>query len=170
MLVAYRRSDSVGGDSPRRALSLAVLVWFCRTSLDRDLAEGANPTSDVARGLRARQLSSRRCRRQLAAGLRRLVKQAREPAQSPWIVTVPLNRRQVEEASELLLLLAARLEDAEEPCPRAVALASFLLSDPFSPANLLFDDSDDPLNSSDRATTAQLARAALEAIDQRPLR
>ena len=64
-------------------------------------------------------------------------------------------------------MLAARLEDAEEPCPRAVALASFLVSDPFSPANLLFDDSEDP---SDRATTAQLARAALEAIDHRPLR
>ncbi len=64
-------------------------------------------------------------------------------------------------------MLAARLEDAEEPCARAVALASFLVSDPLSPANLLFDDSEDP---SDRATTAQLARAALEAIDNRPLR
>jgi hypothetical protein len=62
------------------------------------------------------------------------------------------------------------LEDPEPPCPRAVALASFLVSDPFSPASQLFNDPDDPFSSSDRATTAQLARAALEAIDHRPLR
>jgi hypothetical protein len=168
--VAYRGLDSVGGDSPGRALSLALRVWLCRTGLDRELAEGANPITDAARGLRARQLSSRRSRRHLAAGLRCVVKQALEPARSPWVVTVPLNRREVQEASEVLLLLADRLEDAQEPCPRAVALASFLISDPCSPASLLFDDSADPLSSSDRATVAQLARAALEAIDQQPLR
>jgi hypothetical protein len=168
--VAYRGLDSVGGDSPGRALSLAVRVWLCRTRLDRELAEGANPITDPARGLRARQLSRRRSRRHLAAGLRWLVKRARQPTQSPWDVTVPLNRGQVEEAREPLLMLAARLEEREAPNPRAVALASFLICDPDSPANLLFDDSADPLTSSDRATTAQLARAALEAIDQRPLR
>ncbi len=68
----------------------------------------------------------------------------------------------------LLLLLARRLEDVEEPCPRAVALASFLVSDPLSPANLLADDSDDPFRTR-HATTAELARVALDAIDQRPL-
>jgi hypothetical protein len=170
VLVAHRTLDAVSGDSPGRALLLALRVWLCRIGLDRDLAEGANPTTDAARGLRARQLSSRRCRRNVAAGLRSLVKRAREPVRSPWVVAVPLNRRQVLEASELLLMLAARLENAEEPCPRAVALASFLVSDPASPASLLFADSDDPLSASDRATTAQVARAALEAIDQRPLR
>ena len=141
--VAYRSLESVGRDSPGRAFSLAVRVWWFRTRLDRDLAEGANPTTDAARGLRARQLSSRRGRHVLAAGLRGLVTRARQPARSPWVVAV-LDRRQVLEASELLLLLAARLEDAEEPCPRAAALASFLVCDPFSPANLLFGDSDDP--------------------------
>jgi hypothetical protein len=149
---------------------LRVRVWWCRLGLDRELAEGANPNTDAARGMRARQLSSRRGRRQLAGGLRWLVKQSRQPAGSPWVVTVALNRRQVVEASELLLSLAARLEEVEEPCPRAVALASFLVSDPLSPASLLYDESGDPLGSSNRATTAQLAHAALEAIDQRPLR
>jgi hypothetical protein len=61
--------------------------------LDRELAESANPTTDAARALRARQLSSTRSRRHLAAALRWLVKRAREPAQSPWIVTVPIDRR-----------------------------------------------------------------------------
>jgi hypothetical protein len=143
---------------------------MCRVDLDRELAEGANPTTDPARGLRARQLSSRRCRRHLASGLRSLVKQACEPPRSPAGVVVPINRRQVREASELLLMLAARLEEAEEPCPRAVALASFLVSDPNSPVGLWIDESDNPFSPSNRATTAQLARAALEAIDHRPLR
>jgi hypothetical protein len=171
VLLAYRSLASVGRDSPGRALSLAVQVWFGRTGLDRELAEGANPNTDPARGLRARLLSSRRCRRELAAGLRGLVTQARQPTHSVWVVVAPLNRYQVLEASELLLMLAARLEEAEEPCPRTLALASFLVHDPFSPASLLFDDSDGSLGSSGiGATTAQLARAALEAIDQRPLR
>jgi hypothetical protein len=171
VLLAYRSAVSVRRDSPGRALSLAVRVWFGRASLDRELAEGANPNTDAARGLRARQLSSRRCRRDLAAGLRWLVTQAREPTRSVWIVVAPLNRRQVQEASELLLMLAARLEEAEEPCVRAAALASFLVHDPLSPVSLLFEDPDGCLGSCGKgATTAQLARAALEAIDQRPLR
>jgi hypothetical protein len=171
VLLAYRSAVSVGRDSPGRALSLAVRVWVDRASLDRELAEGANPNTDPARGLRACQLSSRRCRRDLAAGLRGLVTQARQPTRSVWVVVAPLNRRQVEEASELLLRLAGRLEEAEEPCPRAVALASFLVHDPLSPVSLLFDDPDGSLSSSGKgATTAQLARAALEAIDRRPLR
>jgi hypothetical protein len=140
-------------------------VWFGRTDLDRELAEGANPNTDPLRGLRARQLSSRRCRRDLAAGLQGLVKQARQPTRSVWVVTAPLNCCQVEEASELLLL-AGRLEEAEEPCPRAVALASFLLCDPVSPATVLFDDPDGSLTTgSNGATVAQLACAALEAIE-----
>jgi hypothetical protein len=149
---------------------LAVRVWWSRTALDRELAAGANPTRDAARGLRARQLSSSRCRRQLAAGLRRLVDEAREPAQLPWLIAVRPNRREVLEAGELLELLAARLEGADEACPRAVALTSFLISDPSSPAIELFGEPVDGSGSGGRATTAQLARAALEAIDDRPLR
>jgi hypothetical protein len=170
VLVAHRRLLHRDRDSPARAVSLAVRVWWSRTTLDRELAEGANPTTDPARGLRARQLSSPRYRRNLAAGLRKMVKEAREPAQLPWAAAVPLNRRQVLEAGELLQLLALRLETVDEPCPRAVALASFLISDPASPAIQLFDESDERLGAADRATAAQLARDALEAIACRPLR
>ena len=167
-LFARRAPDPVERHARPRALSLAVRVWWCRVSLDRDLALGANPTTDAPRELRARQLSNRRYRRHLAASLRWLVRQARQPARSASVTAVPPNRGQVQEASELLLMLATRLEDANEPCPRGVALASFLVSDPLSPANVL--SADDPLRSRRQATTAQLARAALEAIDQRPLR
>lgn len=167
-MFACRALDPVERDARRRTLALVVRVWWCRITLDRDLAIGANPTTDAARGLRARQLSSRRCRGHPAASLRWLVRQARQPTRSVSVAAVPPSRSQVQEADELLLMLAVRLEEAEEPCPRAVALASFLVSDPLSPANRLA--ADDPLSSRDQATTAQLARAALEAIDHRPLR
>src|ERR671910_3178652 len=99
VLLASRSLVSDGRNSPGRTLSLMVRVWLGSTGLDRELAEGANPNSDPARALRARQLSSRRCRRDLAAGLRWLVKRARQPTQSIWVVVAPLNRCQVEEAS-----------------------------------------------------------------------
>jgi hypothetical protein len=144
-------------------------VWLSRIALDRDLAEGANPATDSARGLRAQQLLRIRYRRRLAACLRWLVDQARRPQHSPWAVAVPPDRRQVLEAGDLLLLLADRLEEAQDPCPRAAALASFLVSDPLSPAHLLSDEAD-RLASTRHATAAQIARAALEAIDDQPLR
>ena len=85
-------------------------------------------------------------------------------------MAVPINRRQVLEARELLQALALRLEEADEPCVRAVGLASFLVCDPASPTIQLFAGPDERLGSIDRATTAQLARAALEAIECQPLR
>ncbi len=82
---------------------------------------------------------------------------------------MPSDRRQVAEAADLLLLLADRLESVEDPCLRSAALASFLVSDPLSPVHLLSDESD-ALGRTGRASTAELAHAALEAIDDRPLR
>jgi hypothetical protein len=96
------------------------------------MAEGANPDTDPARRLRARALSSRRARRRVAARLRWLAAEARQPTHSTWAVVPPLNHRELEEARESLLMLADRLELARKPCPRALALASFLIHDPFS--------------------------------------
>jgi hypothetical protein len=145
-------------------------VWLGRDGLDRELAEGANPDADPARRLRARQLSSRRGRRHVAASLRWLVAEARQPTHSTWAVVQPLNHRQVEEARESLLTLADLLEQAREPCPRALALASFLIHDPFSPAFVPFHESWPPSSGGHGATVTGHARAALEAIDHEPLR
>jgi hypothetical protein len=145
-------------------------VWLARDGLDRELAEGANPDTDPARRLRARQLSSRRARRHVAARLRWLTAEARQPTHSTWAVVPPLNHRQLEEAREWLLMLADRLEQARKPCPRALALASFLIHDPFSPAFVPFHNSRPPSSSGNGATVAGHARAALEAIDQQPMR
>jgi hypothetical protein len=170
VFVAPRHLHTIDGDSPGRALSLRLRVWLNRAGLDRELAEGANPTTDPARGLRAEQLVAVRTRRVLAAALRRIVRQAHEPPRTPWTVTVGLNRREVIDATELLLALANRLEQVPHACPRAVALASFLVSDPVSPANGVLRDSYDRVAIEAHATTAQLARAALDAIETRPLR
>ena len=144
-------------------------VWLGRDGLDRELAEGANPDTDPARRLRVRQLSSRRGRRHVAARLRWMAAEARQPTHSTWAVVPPLNHAQLE-ARESLLMLADRLEQLREPCPRALALASFLIHDPFSPAFVPFRDSGPPSSPGNGATVTGYALAALEAIDQQPLR
>ena len=161
--------DSLDGGSPGRGIALSLRVFVSRTRLDRELAEGANPTTDPARGARADQLVKPHSRRALASALRRLVSEARAPSRSPWVATVALDRREVLGASDLLLSLADRLEEVPRPCPRAVALASFLVCDPLSPVNGVLRDPYAPLAADEHATTTQLARAALEAIETRPL-
>jgi hypothetical protein len=168
-----RRSPEVPGrhSSVWSAPWLAMRVWLGRDGLDRELAEGVNPDTDPARRLRVRQLSSRRGRRHVAGRLRWLAAEARQPTHSTWAVVPPLNHAQLEEARESLLMLADRFEQLREPCPRALALASFLIHDPFSPAYVPFQDSDSPPSSSSNgATVTGHARAALEAIDKQPLR
>ena len=72
----------------------------------------------------------------------------------------PVNRRAVREARDPLLTLSRRLVECEQPCPRAVALASFLICDPDSPA--YWDRSG--------ASLVELVSAAVDSIDHRPLR
>lgn len=139
---------------------LRMHAWLRRTELDRQLAEGTNPSTDPLRAMRARQLGSRRYRRALSAGLRRLVAEGCD-TNAAWRVGVPpVNRDAVRDAREPLLLLARKLVECERPCPRAVALASYLVCDPKSPAYW------EPTG----ATLADLASTALGSIDHQPLR
>jgi hypothetical protein len=135
-------------------------AWLARTELDRRLAEGTNPTTDPLRAMRARQLGSRRYRRALSAGLRRLAAEGCATGPGRRIAVPPVNRDAVREAREPLLLLARKLLESEHPCPRAVALASYLVCDPQSPAYW------EPTG----VTVADLAAAALGTIDDQPLR
>jgi hypothetical protein len=169
VLIPRRSPEGLARQCPAwSALWLAMRVWLGRDCLDRELAEGANPDTDPARRLRARQLSSRRTRRHVAGRLRWLIAEARQPTHSTWAVVPPLNHRQLEEAGESLLMLADRLEQVPKPCPRALALASFLIHDPSSPAFMRFQNSRPPSSSGNGATVTGHARAALEAIDQQP--
>jgi hypothetical protein len=135
-------------------------AWLARTELDRRLAEGTNPTTDPLRAMRARQLGSRRYRRALSAGLRRLAAEGCATGPGRRIAVPPVNRDAVREAREPLLSLARKLLESEHPCPRAVALASYLVCDAQSPAYW------EPTG----VTVADLAAAALGTIDDQPLR
>jgi hypothetical protein len=145
---------------PRTAPGLRLRAWLRGAELDRLLAEGTNPTTDALRAARARKLTSRRYRRSLAVGLRRLVAEACDPAPLQRSPGPPLNRHAVIDARDSLLTLSRRLAECENPCPRAVALASYLVCDPDSPAYW------NPMG----ATVAELARTALAVIEHEPLR
>lgn len=116
--------------------------------------------TDPLRALRARQLTGRRYRRALARGLRSLVADACDPTPLRAAPGPRVDRYAVLDARDPLLSLSRRLVECENPCPRAVALANYLMCDPDSPAYW----------SATGATVADLAHAALAAIDHEPLR
>lgn len=141
------------------SLALPGRVWLSRATLDRMLAEGADPHDSRELARRAAQLTSARHRRSLAAAIERTLEEAEHPraALSP---TVPLQRREVLAARASLERLAkdlagddresasrnrsalstqdvasVSLEDmtAERYAPRGVALVQRLLSNGDSP-------------------------------------
>jgi hypothetical protein len=145
---------------PRTPASTWMQAWLRQRELDRQLAEGGNPTTNALCALRARQLTRRSHRRGLATGIRRLVAEACDPPLLRRPPVPPLNRQAVQAARGPLLRLASRLVESENPCPRAVALASYLVCDPDSPA----------YTAATGATVADVAETALTAIDHQPLR
>jgi hypothetical protein len=107
-------------------------VWLRRGSLDRSLAHGADPTASRALARRARQLTSRRCRRGLADGIRNLVDEAEAPSRG-YTAAAPPQRREILREQDVLLALAADLAGDDEVSPRGVALIEALLTDGTSP-------------------------------------
>jgi hypothetical protein len=107
-------------------------VWLRKSSLDRRIAQGADPHDSPELARRARQLSSRRWRTGLAAGLRRMVEAAEEPR--PVLTSqVPLNRREILAERELFLELARDLSSSDDLRPRGIACVERLLTDSYSP-------------------------------------
>jgi hypothetical protein len=109
-----------------------ALVWLRRGSLDRKLAQGADPDANPELALRARQLSSPRFRAGLARSIRNVIDAAEEPARGPS-AAVPLERRQILNERERLLQLAEDLESSDRLEPRGLALVERLLTDGNSP-------------------------------------
>jgi hypothetical protein len=107
-------------------------VWLQRGALDRRIAGGADTSANPRLARRARQLTSRRCRRGLAQGLRNLVDAAEEPARAVS-AAVPLQRREILREQGFLLALAVDLESDDEISARGVALIEDLLTNGGSP-------------------------------------
>lgn len=82
---------------PGTPASTWMRAWLRRAELDRQLAEGGNPTTDALRVLRARQLTRGWHRRGLATALRRLVAEACGPPLLYRPPVPPLNRRAVQD-------------------------------------------------------------------------
>jgi hypothetical protein len=107
-------------------------VWLRRETLDRSLAHGADPSTTPELSRRARQLTSRRCRNGLAAGIRNLVAAAEE-TKHPYSAAAPIERRTILSERASLLDLADDLAGDDEVAPRGIALVDSLLTDGTSP-------------------------------------
>ncbi len=99
--------------------------------IDRALAAGVSPDSGAAISLRAHALIGVRARRAFSRGLRDLIAQARAPA---WPAPpVPVCRRQIITAQELIEATAHRLLEDRPVSARGVAQIRLLLTDGRSP-------------------------------------
>jgi hypothetical protein len=107
-------------------------VWLRRGTLDRSLALGADPTTNPELRRRARQLTSRRCRKGLSQGIRNLIAAAEEP-RHPYSAAAPLQRREILSERAFLLELADELAGEDELSARGIALVEALLTDGTSP-------------------------------------
>jgi hypothetical protein len=145
-LAAMMRAQPASGGRARRAsarrenestrsgpLRLRLRVRLCRSRLDRSLAQGCRADGSEECALRARQLTDRRSRRQLARSLRRLVSDADSPRLTPFSPAVPVCTGAVVRWREGLLGLAERLEQEPPIDPCGIARAKTLVRDGSSP-------------------------------------
>ena len=107
-------------------------MFVRRQELDQQLAEGADPHTHPALGLRAAQLCNARTRRAIARRLRRALRTARKATSSRG-GSQALAHGQVLAESDALMDLIRRLEARGGAEPMGVALARLLVSDPVSP-------------------------------------
>jgi hypothetical protein len=118
---------------------LRTRVWVNRHAIDLRLAEGESILSSPALGHRAKQLTSLRWRRSLAAGIRRLLEDAESPSR-PLSSAVPIQRRAIVCARSQLEGLAAEIEADGPLAVEGLARVQLLITDGHSP---LFSSSPD---------------------------
>jgi hypothetical protein len=141
------------GEAPPDALGLRARVWRHQSELDRDLAAGAPPGQSREHEARARQLLSKRCRRELVAELDAALAKA-EHAPAWHSASLPVQTAAISAARTELSSLRRALLECDALTLRGAALAACLLSAPQSP---LYHACPGP-------TVAQLATAATAAL------
>ena len=114
-------------------LMLRVRTMSRRTSLDAELAAGADPSRDPALELRAHQLTGPATRRAIATTIHHLLDEAQGPRAAVLDARPPLQRDAILAAREDLLAIAERLTGAASVTPRSAALAAQLVWDAGSP-------------------------------------
>lgn len=116
-----------------QVLSKRLRVRLRRQLLDQQLADGLDPVERADRALRATQLAGMPARRRTARSLRRVVKDAGQPARLPFGAALPVSRGAVLAWRQGLLGLAERLERPGPVNPCGVARALVLLTDGVGP-------------------------------------
>lgn len=116
--------------APRSRLRHRIAARLLAGRLDAALAAGANPEGDPSLSVRARRLTTRREREQLADALHR--SRAEALSGGPRL-RIPISRERVQQAEDELSLLAHRLASPGPVAARGVALARALLSDGAGP-------------------------------------
>ena len=109
---------------------MALAAWWRTWELDRLLAEGADPADPLLRA-RARQITARRSRKRVAAGLAGAL--TKSVAQPTFTAAVRPNGREVLAARTVLNTLDRRLRSSEPVDPQGVAILLVLLCDCTSP-------------------------------------
>ena len=132
MSTSFTHGQKAIGERSRRSPWLPARVWLHRRSLKRALAAGAEPGSSPELAHRADQLNSLRCRRALAAGLHRTLRDALK-APAPFTAAVPLQRRDVLNARDDIERLAQDLIAPGDVEARGVVLVEDLLTQGSSP-------------------------------------
>jgi hypothetical protein len=117
----------------RCTLITRLLVRLRSYALDQALAGGADPDCRPAYSLRAAALIAPRHRRRLARQLRATLRVAELPPPPRRAAVVPLRRREIADARDLLEELADLLEGSDPVDPRGVACVAVLLHDGASP-------------------------------------
>src|ERR1700736_4169827 len=125
---------------------------FRAPALDRELAGGVPAQLSPALELRAQELLQPPMRRALCDQLRRIVREAHEPARLSR--RVPIRSRQVVDVEGDLRLLASRLDSASPIAVRGLAKVRILLTDGCGP---LYDRD----SNQDLGAAVQQALAAL---------
>jgi hypothetical protein len=109
----------------------AVARWRGIT-LDRQLAEGIAPETDPLLAARAAQLTSRRSRHRVAAGLSGAFQTAGDP-RPRFTAALPAQAAELLDAHVVVTALIRRLEDPGPVGVRGVAMLLTLLTDVASP-------------------------------------
>jgi hypothetical protein len=119
---------------PERKATLLdrLRVRWASPDLDRRLAAGTDPDRDLLLRLRAARLLTPAARVSVAMGLEDAVTTVRKP-KTPFSAAVPIRRGAVRGTHRELMALAGDLRHMPVVDPRGVAMASALVTDPFSP-------------------------------------
>jgi hypothetical protein len=122
-------------------LKQRLLARIRGRSIDDRLLAGELPESSAETELRRARLLDPAYRSAVAKGLRDLVDAAESTEHNYFRAQIPIRRREVLEASPLILNLAAQVEEDPSVTPRGVILAARLIRDGDSPVYWPCDES-----------------------------